>query len=87
MVKPDSSRSRSTTDRRAFVIKSTATAVGLLTGLAPTANAVLSAGKCTSGVGDGCDELAGDNDYIKQLQAKSAANREVHEREALNAYI
>jgi len=44
------------------------------------ANAVLSSKYCASGVGDGCDDLAGDNPLVKRLQQQSAANRETNER-------
>ncbi len=43
-------------------------------------------GKCAYGVGDGCDELSGGNEYIKQLQMKSAKNKEATEKEYLSAY-
>jgi hypothetical protein len=40
------------------------------------ANAVISSKLCAYGEGEGCDDLAEGNEYIKQLQAKSAANKE-----------
>lgn len=49
-------------------------------GISPAANAILSSKECVSGVGDGCVDLSGDNDLIKSLQAKSAANKEQYVR-------
>ncbi|KAL7528421.1 hypothetical protein ACHAWF_002550 [Thalassiosira exigua] len=43
-------------------------------------------GRCANGEGDGCDALAGENDLVRELQRKSAENREANQREALNAY-
>ncbi|CAJ1949815.1 unnamed protein product [Cylindrotheca closterium] len=50
------------------------------------ANAVLSAKYCAYGSGDGCDDLAEGNDFIRQLQAKSAANKEKNESDALYSF-
>ena len=50
------------------------------------AQAVLSSKYCASGVGEGCNDLAEGNEFIKSLQEKSAANREANAREALNAF-
>jgi hypothetical protein len=65
----------------------TATAVALV-GLLPaeSAQAVISSKYCAYGTGDGCDDLSEGNEYIKQLQAKSAANKEAIMQEARNAY-
>ena len=71
--------------RKVFLETSITTAATTVA-LAQPANAVLSApGRCASGVGTGCEELAGDNEYIKQLQAQSAAKKEQYQKEALNA--
>ena len=40
------------------------------------ANAVIGSEKCAMGEGSGCASLAGDNEYIKELQRKSAVKRE-----------
>lgn len=47
---------------------------------------VISSKYCAFGEGDGCDDLAGGNEYIKQLQARSSVNKESIQREARNAY-
>ena len=44
------------------------------------ANAVLGAGACASGVGEGCGDRSGGNDYIRSLQEKSAVNKDMYER-------
>ena len=41
-------------------------------------NAVISSKYCAYGTGEGCDDLAEGNEYIRQLQAKSAANKEAN---------
>mmetsp|Transcript_27882 Transcript_27882/g.34418 ORF Transcript_27882/g.34418 Transcript_27882/m.34418 type:complete len:192 (+) Transcript_27882:40-615(+) len=43
-------------------------------------------GTCAYGVGDGCEELSGGNEFIKELQRKSAANKELAQKEYLSAY-
>lgn len=40
------------------------------------AGAVISSKFCAYGTGDGCEDLAEGNAFIKELQAKSAANKE-----------
>ncbi len=45
-----------------------------------------SSGTCAYGEGDGCDELSGGNDYIKELQRKSAENKAATQKEYLSAY-
>ena len=49
-------------------------------------NAVISSKYCAYGSGEGCDDLAEGNEFIRQLQAKSAANKEANVMEARNAY-
>ena len=49
-------------------------------------HAVISSKYCAYGTGDGCEDLAEGNEYIKQLQAKSAANKEAIQQESRNAY-
>ena len=66
--------------RRAFLrqiiattaVASTASAAGLLT----HPSTALASPYCAQGVGDGCDALADDNDFVRTLQERSAANRE-----------
>jgi hypothetical protein len=50
-------------------------AVALLSDPQP-AKAVISSKFCAYGTGDGCEDLAEGNEYIRQLQAKSAVNKE-----------
>lgn len=58
-----------------------------LVGAAPLkANAVLGSAQCAQGVGEGCEDRAEGNEFIKALQEKSAANREANTREALNSF-
>lgn len=47
---------------------------------------VLRSKGCYRGEGEACDELAEGNEFIQSLQKKSAENREMNDREALNAY-
>lgn len=44
------------------------------------ANAVISSKYCASGKGEGCNDLADGNEFIRSLQEKSAANAEVYAR-------
>ena len=44
------------------------------------ANVIRSPGKCANGIGEGCDSLADNNELIRSLQKKSAANRESNQR-------
>ena len=60
---------------------------GLLAGAVSTTllvpdevKAVISPKYCSYGVGDGCEDLAEGNELIRQLQAKSAANKESIQR-------
>lgn len=45
-----------------------------------------SSGKCAYGVGEGCDDLSDGNEFIKELQRKSAQSKEVAQKEYLSAY-
>jgi hypothetical protein len=66
-------------DRREYLAGLlTATTVALTTG--QPANAVLGAGACASGVGEGCGDRSDGNDYIRSLQEKSAVNKDMYER-------
>jgi hypothetical protein len=40
--------------------------------------AVISSKACASGKGEGCDDLAEGNDFIRSLQQKSAANADIY---------
>mmetsp|Transcript_14200 Transcript_14200/g.20280 ORF Transcript_14200/g.20280 Transcript_14200/m.20280 type:complete len:190 (-) Transcript_14200:89-658(-) len=79
-------------NRRNFVQASTnASLVALFPFLAlpKVANAgVIGTGdsRCSSGVGKGCDQLSDDNEFIKQLQKKSAERKEISVKENLSAY-
>jgi hypothetical protein len=44
------------------------------------AQAVISSKFCAYGEGDGCEDLAEGNDYIRELQARSATNKEAIQR-------
>jgi len=48
--------------------------------------AVLQSGGCALGVGDGCDDVSDGNEFIKELQQRSALKREEYTKEALDAY-
>jgi len=72
---------------RRTVLQSTMAAVsgGLL--MQPNeSKAVIESKVCTAGVGDGCDDLAEGNEFIKSLQRKSAENREANLKDATLAY-
>ena len=60
----------------AFVTAS-ATATALMT--EQPANAIISSKYCAYGSGEDCDDLAEGNEFIRQLQAKSAVNKEKNE--------
>lgn len=65
-------------DRRQFFkawIAGTTTAVAV-SHSPEMAQAVISSKYCAYGTGDGCEDLAEGNEYIRQLQARSAANKE-----------
>ena len=49
-------------------------------------NGIIRSKGCYQGVGDACNEFAGDNALIQKLQQQSALNRGKNEQEALNAY-
>ena len=53
-----------------------AAAAAVVFGPVPKANAVISSKYCAYGTGDGCEDLAEGNELIKELQARSAANKE-----------
>ena len=48
--------------------------------------AVISSKSCAMGAGEGCDDLAEGNEFIKSLQQLSAANKDAIQQEARNAY-
>ncbi|CAB9529873.1 expressed unknown protein [Seminavis robusta] len=50
------------------------------------ANAVISSKACASGRGEGCDDLAEGNEFIRSLQEKSAVKADVYAKEARDAY-
>ena len=60
----------------AAVATASSTSIILLPG--QPSNAVISSKICAYGTGDGCDDLADGNELIRQLQAKSAANKEAN---------
>ena len=47
---------------------------------------ILKAGGCAYGTGSGCDDLSEGNEFIKELQRKSAQNKEAARKEYLAAY-
>lgn len=49
-------------------------------------NGVLRSEKCAYGEGSGCESLAGDNEFIKSLQKKSAERKEETKKEFLTAF-
>ena len=61
-------------------------AAGALIGAPNEAQAVISSKYCASGQGEGCEDLAEGNEFIKKLQEKSAVNADMYAREARNAY-
>ena len=60
----------------AAVATASTTSIVLLPG--QPSNAVISSKICAYGTGDGCDDLADGNEYIRQLQAKRTANKEAN---------
>ena len=80
------------TSRREWMVKTFATplatvvVVGTTTALPQPANAVISSKYCAYGTGEGCDDLAEGNEFIKQLQAKSAANKETIQAVRKNSF-
>ncbi|KAL3804584.1 hypothetical protein ACHAWO_012259 [Cyclotella atomus] len=73
---------RQTTRREAL----SAALVTLTTFTSSAQAAVIGAGRCANGEGDGCDSLAEGNAYIQSLQKKSLENKEENQREALYSY-
>ena len=65
-------------DRRSLLKKSL---VGITAGIfvAPKpGHGVINNKVCVAGVGDGCDDLAEGNEFVKELQRRSAENREAN---------
>ena len=69
--------------RRQFFV---AAAVGSSAAARAAEAAVLSTPICEQGVGPGCDELAGDSAFLKQLQERSAAKKEERNKASLERY-
>jgi hypothetical protein len=67
---------RQTTRREAL----SAALVTLTTFTSSAQAAVIGAGRCANGEGDGCDSLAEGNAYIQSLQKKSLENKEENQR-------
>lgn len=65
----------------------TATPNGTASGGDNKRSGVISSKFCASGVGEGCGEAAGDNEYIRMLQEKSAANREKYAQVSLLVFL
>lgn len=59
--------------RRQALVAASVAAIG---GPPLAAQAVISSKYCAYGTGDGCEDLAEGNELIKQLQARSAANKD-----------
>ena len=58
-----------------------ATTTGILKpDIANAQQGILHSDKCAYGEGLGCDSLAGDNDFIKDLQRKSAKRKEAEQK-------
>ena len=76
--------------RRVFFTKALVSTSAVLTAKAlfpkEPANAVISSKYCAYGGGDGCDDLAEGNEFILELQRKSAANKEAIQQDAKNAF-
>jgi len=77
-------------DRRQFtqsLLSGSVSMATMATMIVPeSAQAIISSKYCAYGTGEGCDDLAEGNEYIKQLQAKSALNKEAIQQETRNAY-
>lgn len=58
----------------------------LLMGIGDADAAVLQSKPCALGEGDGCADIAEGNEFIKSLQEKSSAKKDVYIKEALDAY-
>lgn len=77
----DTPHTRRASLQRALDLSTGAAAVGaslVVIALPTQASAVLSSKPCVAGIGDGCVDLATDNDLIRSLQMQSAAKREVY---------
>ncbi|KAK1741048.1 hypothetical protein QTG54_008300 [Skeletonema marinoi] len=73
--------------RRNMLLGLSATNLAFLSSYASSANAdVLRSAGCANGEGEACADLAEGNEFIQNLQKKSAQNKEANQREALNAY-
>ncbi len=83
---PDSGSSK-LSSRNDFMKQVATGAIALATTIPQAANAdIIRSNKCAYGEGLGCDDLAGDNELIKQLQRKSAERKEAEQKEYLSAY-
>mmetsp|Transcript_17887 Transcript_17887/g.27807 ORF Transcript_17887/g.27807 Transcript_17887/m.27807 type:complete len:187 (+) Transcript_17887:70-630(+) len=76
--------------RRDFVQRTLMGSASILGSLCTTVDdanaAVLQSKPCALGEGDGCADIAEGNEFIKSLQEKSAAKKDVYVKEALDAY-
>jgi len=66
-------------NRRSFLSFVTASATASVLMTEEPANAIISSKYCAFGSGEDCDDLAEGNEFIRQLQARSAANKEKNE--------
>ena len=89
-VVPSSSTNKSTSRKQFLKFASGALTFIASSSTNPTTSpanaAILRNEKCAYGVGDGCDTLAGENDFIKELQRKSAERKELEAKEYVSAY-
>lgn len=70
----------------------TLTSSGVVMSKSDVANALISSKYCASGKGEGCNDLAEGNEFIRSLQEKSAAKAETYaavskERKKNNIYL
>mmetsp|Transcript_15096 Transcript_15096/g.28404 ORF Transcript_15096/g.28404 Transcript_15096/m.28404 type:complete len:209 (-) Transcript_15096:304-930(-) len=65
---------------------SNAAAIEKTDGEAAAATSILRSDKCAFGEGDGCSTLAGDNEFIQELQRRSREKKETAQKEYLSAY-
>eukprot|EP00980_Cylindrotheca_fusiformis_P000477 scaffold119_cov131-Cylindrotheca_fusiformis.AAC.7 len=72
--------------RRDWFSCAAATATVVLVSPEQPASAVLSSKYCAYGAGQDCDDLAEGNEFIRKLQAQSAANKEKNVQDAKYAY-
>lgn len=72
--------------RRRAIMKVVMSSMALMVPKHRVQAAVIQVDPCVLGEGSGCEDRDGSNDFVRELQRKSAERQEEYKKEALNAY-